>query len=682
MPIWVGMEPTFTDRSSHAREWLSEALGGDKEARARALLQRLLADRPGALALRTLGRQYGGEKVPRWSYGLYVRRDGVAVWEGPPDDLEPGGTPEAVDRDRLLAFAAALVERLRAHGWTAARLEGESDGGLRVVFRCDGDTPTTDSSREPRLARASVHDHKIPVRGLVDDLAAQGEYLVVIGPSDASVELPSFADVSTFLAFADLLGRAATETDLRSLTIRGFPPPVDDTIAWTTLTPDPAVLEVNMAPAEDVTTFLKWTRELFALAHTVGLSPYRCQYNGTVTDSGGGGQITIGGPSPELSPFLVAPRVLPRLIRYLVRHPSLSYWFATNYIGGSSQSPRPDERERDSLTELGVALDQIEQTSDPSPEFLWDSLRHFLADSSGNPHRSELNIEKLWNPHLPGRGRLGLVEFRAFRMARTPERAAAIAALVRALVGMLSTSDPVRELVRWEAELHDRFALPYYLRIDLDAVLADLRAAGFGLSPALVHALFAEDEDRVFGELEHHGAVLRVERALEFWPLLGDVASQEEGGSRLVDASTSRLEVTLSLPSREPHALEDWELSVDGYRVPLRGERTESGLVGVIGVRYRGFKPFLGMHPSIRPRDPIALILRNRPMEVAVGAKIHAWRADGSAYPGLPETLHDCAARRAERFIVQPIPGSEVPRGREAPSHALSAYCFDLRRVE
>jgi uncharacterized protein (DUF2126 family) len=451
-------------------------------------------------------------------------------------------------------------------------------------------------------------------------------------------------------------------------------------VLYTTLKPDPAVLEVNQAPAADLHSFLRQNRQLFALAQSVGLSPCRLHYNGFVTDSGGGGQLTLGGPSCDESPFFVAPLLLPRLVRYLLRHPSLSYWFAARYLGGCSQSPRPDEGLPEAFRELGVALEQLERMGTPLPEQLWSTLHHFLADCSGNPHRAELNVEKLFNPYLPGRGCLGLVEFRALRMQTSAERTTAIALLLRSLTRMLSRSDRVPELTHWGEALHDRFALPSQLRADLREVFRDLDAAGLGLGAAIEHNLLSCDE-RCIGSVELSGYRLDVEQALEFWPLVGDVASQEAGGSRLVDASTERLELRLCAPSGAPLSSADWQLLANGYRVPLAALSGSEGSCLLSGVRYRSFAPLRGLHPSIRPQSRIVLQLGQRGSSSVVRATWHPWRPDGAGYPGLPLDEDDAARRRAERFVVERLSFEEASAGAPAPASALTPYCLDLRRV-
>lgn len=686
--VWVGAEPTFTDRFSEAPEWLCEALGSDKENRARQLMMQLRERFPGGVVLRSLGRQYSGEGRPRWCYGLYARRDGEPVWLGPPDRL--------LDEDRVLAPSVALLRRLerrllhglRAHGWSASLVDLEDELRARVVFRCDGLSPPSAVQAEPRLARVSLHDQPIPASGLHDDLAAAGNYLLVMSCAGCagaplaqlSIELPAFASVPEFVQFLGILGASANEAGVPALACCGYPPPVDASVAHVTLTPDPAVLEVNQAPAPDLKTFLRQNRELFVLAANVGLVPERIQYNGRISDSGGGGQITLGGPTASESPFFVAPQLLPRLVRYLLRHPSLSYWFAAAHVGSSSQSPRPDERLPDSFYELGVALEQLGRVAAPSPAELWLTLRHFLTDFSGNPHRSELNVEKLHNPWLPGRGCLGLVEFRAFAMPATAERLAAIAMLLRAASAMLARHDIVPDVTSWGSSLHDRFALPSLLRLDLSEVLRDLSRSGLGLGEA-VEACLLESGQRHLGTLQLADCQLDVEQALEFWPLIGDVASQDAGGSRLVDASTSRIEVRMSSSRELAGALADWQLSVNGYSLPLVRIAEAEREVWLCGVRYLNFVPKLGLHPGMAAETHIVIELANRVSGARARASLYDWRPGGGAYPGLPASAEDAAQRRAERFVAEYSSPTPALAPRSPPPGALSPFCLDLRRA-
>jgi uncharacterized protein (DUF2126 family) len=686
LQIWVGAEPTFTNRQSESPEWLSEALGDSKQAYACAMVEHLQRHYPQLLVLRSVGRQYPGESRPRWSMGLYRYRDGRALCAGLPRD--PLSRPAACEDTQLEAFWRALGVALDRHGWVAAAFRCDGELGLRLVFRTDGDQPVVDPVQDPRLARGPLDSTVLPASGIVDELAEIGSHLVAIGcaptgPGDtlqACIELPALPDVATFMTFLQCVAAAAGEAGLGHLVWRGFPPPVDADTAWATLTPDPAVLEVNAAPARDLSEFLTISRQWYATAEAVGLSPYRLQYNGEIGESGGGGQFTLGGPSPLASPFFLAPQLLGQLVGYFNRHPALSYWFAPDYLGSFSQSPRTDENVRESFSELQVVLQHLAANPAPTPEFIWRSLSPFLVDASGNSHRSEINIEKLWNTSLPSRGCLGLVEFRAFRMAPDAESAAAIAALLRAIAAMLSGRNGQEPLLEWGSRLHDQFALPFYLRRDLQAVFSDLAAADLALGEPIAERLLSSSW-RIVGSTEFAGCRLDVERGIEFWPLLGDAALQA-GGSRLVDASTARLQITLrAADAAAADALGDWQLHVAGVRIPLRDEVDEAGKVRLTGLRYRAFEPWIGLHPGIGKQAPVVLLLCRPGLDSAIRITLHDWQPQGEAYDGLPQNLQEARRRIAERFVVEILPAADIPAPRTPPPEALSDYCLDLRRT-
>jgi uncharacterized protein (DUF2126 family) len=676
--IWLGNEPTFTDRHSGDLEWVSAALGEDKLARAEKLLALLAGQCPGAVVLRSIGRQYPGEPLPRWSMGLYRRRDAAPVWSGPPDPLVAGST----EWSDVTAFHAGLEAAFRRRDARCRAFATDGDG--RLVVARDPSVVLPDPALDARLSRPSIHAGLTPAGGLRDDLAACGALLFIVsaqhvgGGSAACVDLPAFDDVRKFLAALDALAEAAQQSGLRSLVLRGFPPPVDATVGWTTVTPDPAVVEVNMAPHRDVRSFLEDNRRVYAAAAKIDLAPYRLHYNGTVADSGGGGQITFGGRSPEESPFFVRPRLLPRLIRYVLRHPSLSYLFAHDSIGGSGQSVRPDEHGLDALAELQLALALIDRVPNPSPSLLWQSLAPSLTDPVGNGHRAELNIEKLWNSGQPGRGQLGLVEFRAFRMQHTPERGATLAVLLRSILAMLIQRTFEDSLPDWGASLHDRFALPHYLEADLQAILDDLEDAGLPLAPVLRSELVA-DHGRLWMVAAFEDFVLTVRQAIDFWSLVGD-ATQQEGTSRLVDASTRRIEIAVRPKTRAAaEGLDALQLRVESVVLPMRTESDGAGIVRLFGVRYRGFAPRQGTHPLLKAQDPLRLVLVVPGCPDALEVHLHEWRPDHGAYDRVPATFADASARRASRAVTRVIPTSEVGPHRTAPPESLTPFSLDLR---
>ena len=664
--IWLGAEPTFTDRHAESDEWLREALGDDKLARAERMVRRLAAANPGCAIIRSRGRQYATESARRWNLGIYARRDRLAAWRGPPDVAPAGG--EVGDP---AVFAAALAEALREDPGHARASESDEAPRWRVAWRRDGQpTPAAPAGRAGRDDRgALVAD--TPVEDAAMTLAcglvrSDGDEVSIL-----QVDLPACETAADFLYLLDRIAEAARRALVPALRLAGCAPPVDATVAWTTITPDPAVIEANVAPADGAAPLLDGLRDIAAAAADAGLSPYRLHYNGLETDSGGGGQVTLGGPSPALSPFLVRPRLLPALVRYLNRHPSLSYYFAPESVGAASQAPRPDEGTRENFLELDLALALLDEHPAADGEVLWQALSPFLTDASGNRHRAELNIEKFCNPSLGARGELGLAEFRAFRMPRHAETLAAVAALLRAVVAMLADDPRPGPLVDWGDDLHDRFSLPFHLRNDLRTVLAELDAAGVGL-PAVVADLLLDDGMRRLTELDLPGANLQVSRAVECWPLLGDVASQEASGSRLVDASTVRIELVIRSTDVSPP--EGWTVACGGRALPLHAARDADGDALVAGLRYRTFMPVGGLHPTALACTPLELLLRH-PRRGAFSLTLHDWRPEGGAYPGLPDDLDDARARRAARCVLARVE-SPGPEPRQAPAR----HVLDLRR--
>jgi uncharacterized protein (DUF2126 family) len=451
------------------------------------------------------------------------------------------------------------------------------------------------------------------------------------------------------------------------------PPPWEPRTAWLTVTPDPGVVEVNLAPAPDLSTFAAFLEAVYRAAAEVGLAPERFRFNGQAVDSGGGGQITLGGPTPEQSPFFLRPQLLPSLVRYLNHHPALSYAFATECVGSASQGPRADEGVRERFEELQVALDRLAIRGDAAaPEELWQSLAPLLVDSAGNSHRAELNVEKLWNPHSGARGKLGLLELRSLRMAPDLDRMVALGALFRALAARFALQPFEEPLVEWGSALHDRFALPHFLAADLWQVLEELEEHGVGLPPLLAEALVREEPP--LAEESIKGATLSIRPALEFWPLLGDVASQERAGARLFDPSTQRLQVELRVRSGELRG----RVSAGGWEVPLQRAGAQGGQeVHVGAVRYRAWVPSPGLHPGLEPVDPLEVVWERGGETLAIA--LHGWIPGGGTYPGLPADAEEARRRRAERVVVRR--GAAPPGAKRAPARGDASLTLDLRRL-
>ena len=244
---------------------------------------------------------------------------------------------------------------------------------------------------------------------------------------------------------------------------------------------------------------------------------------------------------------------------------------------------------------------------------------------------------------------------------------------------MLAGADDGGPLVDWGRELHDRFALPFYLEQDLGAVLGALDAAGLGLGAA-IEAVLRREAFRRWGQAALPGCVLEVRRGLEFWPLLGDAASPEQGGgSRLVDASTARVE--LRLRPKPGSELQGWQVLAAGVALPMRQEQDAGGPLQVYGLRYRSFVPGWGLHPALGAQGPVRLRLRHPKLADDFLVTLHEWHPAGQAYDGLPEDLAAAGQRRAERVTLETAPRDPGFAARPAPPNALGAFSLDLRRV-
>jgi len=447
---------------------------------------------------------------------------------------------------------------------------------------------------------------------------------------------------------------------------------------WATVTADPGVVEVNTAPCPDLESFGAHLADIWAAAGDAGLSSFRWRYNGDEVDSGGGGQLTLGGPTAEASPFFVAPWLLPRLIKYFHNHPSLSYWFLGECAGSASQSPRADEGTRERWEELRLACGWLEHEAlrgRVGPELLWSTLAPLLVDAGGNSHRAELNVEKLWNPHLAGRGKLGVVELRAFRMPARPAGMVAAGALVRAIAARCARAPYPEPMIDWQAELHDRWALPWFLAEDLDTVLDDLEAHGLPLDAH--HAELRAFRRQPLGSARVGPFRLELSRAVEFWPLVGDVASQERATSRLVDASSERLELVADCEGDLPLAVR-----IGDHRVAPRVERDGAWHYHVLGLRRRQYAPVPGLLESLPPDEPLELVVEAGTEQGGAAAATrlswYAWRPGGGAYEGLPTDADEAARRRAERLVVTPV--DPAPDADAAPQQ-LTAWTLDVRAL-
>jgi uncharacterized protein (DUF2126 family) len=437
------------------------------------------------------------------------------------------------------------------------------------------------------------------------------------------------------------------------------------------VTPDPGVLEVNLPPTYSGREAAELHGVVFEAALATGLTAERYMLDGRLAGSGGGNHITIGAPTPLASPWLQRPDTLASLLAFTQHHPSLSYMFSGLFVGPTSQAPRVDEARHDALYELEVALPHL--YANRPPAWMVDAvLRHLLVDVAGSTHRAEISIDKLFDPLTPF-GRQGLVEMRAFEMPPHPRMAAAQVVLMRALLAAFTVEPYRHALVRWGAELHDRFLLPYYMWRDFEDVLAHLAAHGVAL-PSEAYRPFVELRCPLVGTLDVGSARVEVRNAIEPWHVLGEEATQT-GTARYVDSSMERIEI-------RSHGLDEerYVVTVNGYTLPMR--RAAGRDVRVGGVRFRAWSPPHALHPHLGIHHPVRIdVVDTWARRGVVGGAYHVWHPEGQGFDAPPLTRVEATARRAQRFTYEGLTSGPL-RARHADPHPEQPYTLDLRRLD
>ncbi len=604
------------------------------------------------------------------------------------DDNERKALANKLSSDLGKATAWVLPLRHTENGWISCRwpsrrdelflIPGDSPAGLRlpldslpsplnpeeeaklaqpeVAFDPQGPLPDPELLKTPSTGKADRSSHGIFPTALCMEMRDSQLY----------VFLPPFRNADSYVTLLAAIERAAARTETHII-IEGYEPPHDARLKNFRITPDPGVIEVNIHPSGTFNEIVNKTETLYELARQCRLSAEKFMQDGRHTGTGGGNHITMGGANPSDSPFLRRPDLLGSLITYWQHHPAMSYLFSGMFVGPTSQAPRCDEARVETLYELELALQGLPEADDrdvPTEPWVVDRrLRHLLIDLTGNTHRAEICIDKLYSPDS-ATGRLGIVELRAFEMPPHARMSVVQTLLLRALLSRFWDKPYKGKLIRWGTELHDKWMLPHYLWRDLLDIVDDIKDSEFDFDSDWLEA-FWEFRFPLYGVRQIDDIKIELRAAIEPWHVLGEEATGG-GMARYVDSSMERLQLKVT-------GLTDdrYKVTCNGHSVNLRntGEHGEY----VVGIRYRAWQPPSCLHPDIPVNVPLVFdVVDTWKGRSLGGCAYHVAHPGGHNPEDFPINANVAESRRLSRFTEEAHTPSPVSS--QSSSHSTGGF--------